>query len=223
MFKFKGILSDDMRVVIEEEEHFLAKASKRVESTFIDGRDGEILEFYNYLNVERPIKVQILDNNKLDNIFSWLDGEGEFEYKDRVTTAYFHQTIEPIRSASIKIADFMFTRAPFWYKKNDDFIIVENYVINEGSIYSKPIIRLEKNTSDEIDITVAGVRFKYVFNDEQYVEIDCEEMNAYFNGLLRNSNLEIGYDFPVLNVGTNSITINSGDCIIKIKKKDRWL
>lgn len=223
MFKFKGISNVDMKVVIEEEEHFLAKAQQRVESTFVDGRDGEIIEFYNYLNIERPIKVQILDNNKLDDIFAWLDGKGVLEYKNRVTTAYFTQAIEPIRTSSIKIADFMFTRAPFWYKKDDDYITVSNSVINDGNVYSKPIIRLEKGTINEIDITVASIRFKYNFNGEEYVEIDCEEMNAYFDGLLRNKQLEIGFDFPILNVGSNDIVINTGDPIIKIKRKDRWL
>lgn len=31
MFKFKGISNTDMQVVIEEEEHFLAKASQKYE------------------------------------------------------------------------------------------------------------------------------------------------------------------------------------------------
>lgn len=223
MFKFKGISNVDMKVVVEEEEHFLAKAQQRVESTFVDGRDGEIINFYNYLNVERPIKVQILDNNKLDDIFAWLDGQGVLEYKDRITTAYFTQAIEPIRTSGIKIADFMFTRSPFWYKKIDNYAVIENLVINEGNIYSKPIIKLEKGTTNEIDVTIADIRFKYNFNDEEYVEIDCEDMNAYFDGLLRNKQLEIGFDFPILKVGTNNIVINTGDPIIKIKRKDRWL
>lgn len=223
MFKFKGISSDDMKVVIEEEEHFLAKAQQRVESVFVDGRDGEIINFYNYLNVERPIKVQILDNNKLDDIFAWLDGEGTLEYKNRITIAYFAQTIEPIRTSGIKIADFMFTRAPFWYKKDDNYVIVTNSIVNEGTVYSKPIIRLEKGTTNEVDIIIADIRFKYNFNDEEYVEIDCEDMNAYFDGLIRNNKLEIGFDFPILKVGTNNIVINTGDPIIKIKRKDRWL
>lgn len=223
MFKFKGISSNEMKVVVEEEEHFLAKAQQRVESIFVDGHDGELINFYNYLNVERPIKVQILDNNKLDDIFAWLDGKGILEYKNRITTAYFTQTIEPIRTSSIKIADFMFTRAPFWYKKDDNYITVSNSVINDGNVYSKPIIKLEKGTTNEIDVTIAGIRFKYNFDGEEYVEIDCEEMNAYFDGLLRNKQLEIGFDFPILNVGSNDIVINTGDPIIKIKRKDRWL
>ena len=38
MFKFKGISSKQMQVVIEEEEHFLAKAAQRYDTTEIEGR-----------------------------------------------------------------------------------------------------------------------------------------------------------------------------------------
>lgn len=224
MFKFKGISSEDMKVVVEEEQHFLAKAQQRVETTSIEGRDGDIIEFLGYSNIERPIKVQMLDSNKLDDILSWLNGSGVFEYQNRITNAYFYQAVEPIRTSSIKVADLMFSRDPFWYKKDDEFVVVTDKIINSGNVYSKPIIRLEKGTSDVIELTIANVRFKYTFNnDETYVEIDCENMNAFYNGLMRNSLLEIGYDFPILNVGENSIIINSGDPAIKVKRKDRWL
>lgn len=224
MFKFKGISSDDMKVVVEEEQHFLAKAQQRIETTSIDGRDGDIIDFLGYSNIERPIKVQMLDSNKLDDILSWLNGSGVFEYQNRITTAYFYQAVEPIRTSSIKIADLMFSRDPFWYKKDDEFVVVTDKIMNSGNVYSKPVIRLEKGTSDVVELTIANVRFKYTFsNDETYVEIDCENMNAFYNGLMRNNLLEIGYDFPILNVGENSIVINSGDPVIKVKRKDRWL
>lgn len=223
MFKFKSISSKDMMVVVEEESHFLAKASQRVESAVIDGHDGELIEFFGYQNVERPIKVQILNSKKLDDIFAWLNGEGILEYNDRITKAYFSQAIEPIRTSAIKVADFMFTRSPFWYKKNDDYVTITNSVINEGNVYAKPIIRLEKQVDSKIDLTIAGVRFKYDFQNDEYVDIDCEDMNAYYDNLLRNKQLEIGYEFPILQVGTNNVEVHSGDVIIKIKRKDRWL
>ena len=49
MFKFKGISSKDMQVVIEEEEHFIARAAQRYEVTEIEGRDGAIFDELGYL------------------------------------------------------------------------------------------------------------------------------------------------------------------------------
>ena len=223
MFKFKGISSTDMQVIIEEEEHFIARAAKRYEAIEIDGRDGAIFDEKGYSCIERPIYVQCLNVNKIDDILAWLDGEGEFEYKDRKTIARFYSELEPQREACIRIIDTNFIRDPFWYKKNDEYVTVTNNVINEGNIYSRPIIRLEKTNYDSVDIEISGIRFQYSFNDDDYVEIDCEEKTALYEGLNRNRQLIISYDYPKLSPGNNTVTIKEGGCTIKAKRKDRWL
>lgn len=223
MFKFKGISSQEMQVVIEEEEHFIAKAAQRYEVTEIEGRDGAIFDELGYSYIERPILVQCLNTDKIDDILAWLNGEGEFEYKGRITRARFYSQIEPQRSTCIRIIDAMFIRDPFWYKAEDDYEEVSESVQNVGNIASRPIIKLLKNTNDTADITINGIRFTYNFIDDDYVEIDCEGKNVEYNGLNRSRQLEIGFEFPKLNVGTNFITINSGDCDILVKRKDRWL
>lgn len=224
MFKFKSKTSTEMKVIVEEEEHFIAKAPQRFEKNEIDGRDGAIFTELGYGIVERPIKVQILDNSKLDDILGWLNGYGDFEYNGRITKARFYDEIEPERKATIKIAKFNFIRDPFWYKATDNYTTITTTVKNDGNISSRPIIRLEKGEDESIDITIGEVRFTYTFpTGDTYVEIDCEEMKATYDGLLRNRQLSIGYDFPLLPVGTSNVTIHSGDAIIKIKRKDRWL
>lgn len=223
MFKFKGISSEDMQVVVEEEEHFIAKAAQRYEATEIEGRDGAIFDVLGYSYVERPIYVQCLNINKIDDILTWLNGEGEFEYKGRKTTARFYSQLEPQRNACIRIIDTIFIRDPFWYKVNDSFITVTNNVKNEGNIESRPIVRLERGTSNIVDITINNTRFEYDFNGEVYIEIDCEDKAVLYEELNRFRQIKIGYEFPKLNIGNNAIKINSGDCTIKVKRKDRWL
>lgn len=223
MFKFKGISSGDMQVIIEEEGHFIAKASQRYEVTEIEGRDGALFETSGYSYIERPILIQCLNIAKIDDILAWLDGEGEFEYKGRKTTARFYSELEPERNACIRIIDTTFIRAPFWYKIDDDYVEIKSSILNEGNIESRPIIRLEKKNSESADITINGIRFTYNFNNEKYVEIDCENKNVLYNNLNRFRQIKIGYDFPKLKVGENVVIKNSGDCNIKIKRKDRWL
>ena len=96
-------------------------------------------------------------------------------------------------------------------------------VENQGNIYSKPIIRLEKTVFKEVEIAINGIRFKYNFEEDDYVEIDCEEMTVQYEGLDRNRRLVIDFEFPKLKEGNNDIVMYSGDCIIKFKRKDRWL
>ena len=125
MFKFKGISSKDMQVIIEEEEHFIARAARRYETIEIEGRDGAIFNELGYAYVERPIYVQCLNPDKIDEILSWLDGEGEFEYKGRKTTARFYSELEPKREGYIKIIDTTFIRDPFWTKLDDEFVEIK--------------------------------------------------------------------------------------------------
>lgn len=223
MFKFKGISSKDMQVVVEEEEHFIAKAAKRYEVTEIEGRDGAIFDELGYSVVERPIRIQCLNTDKIDSILAWLNGKGELEYKGRKTIARFYSELEPQRNSCIRIIDTTFIRDPFWYKTNDEFIQVSNSIQNEGNVESKPIIRLEKGTSDNVDLTINNIRFLYDFNNEEYVEIDCENKTVVYEKLNRFRQIKIGYDFPKLKAGINEIKINSGNCTIKVKRKDRWL
>lgn len=223
MFVFKGISSTDMEVIVEEEEQFLGKASQRYSQNEIEGRNGASFEEQGYTVIERPIKLQILNIDKLDSIMSWLDGVGTFEYKNRITTARFYNEIDPTRASNIKVADLTFIRDPFWNKKDDDFVEVKDVIYNLGSVYSEPIIRLEKNTSDKVDITVNNVRFEYLFGDEEYVEINSEEKTVLYNELKRDRKIKMGYDFPVLNPGENKLIIHSGDAKVKIRRKDRWL
>ena len=223
MFVFKGISNTDMEVVVEEESHFLGKASQRYVQTDIEGRNGALFDEQGYTTIERPIKVQILNLKKYNQILAWLDGVGTFEYKGKITKAMFYTEVTPERNTSIMIADFNFIRNPFWTKKRDEYIQVKDTVINEGTVYSQPIIRLEKNTSDKVDITINDVRFIYNFNNESYTEIDCEEQTVEYNKLNRNRQIEIDYKFPSLLPGTNKIIMHTGDATVRIRRKDRWL
>ena len=166
MFVFNNISSEDMEVIVEEEENFLAKASQRYEQIEIEGKNGAEFDELGYSVIERPIKLQILNIKKLDNIFKWLNGVGILEYKGRITKARFYGEIEAVRTSGIKIAEFTFIRNPFWTKKQDEFITIKDMVVNEGNIYSEPIIRLERKTIDSIDVTINDVRFLYNFNNE---------------------------------------------------------
>jgi len=223
MWKFKGISDEQMRVVAQE-LHFKAKASQRLNEIVVDGKDGIDYEELGYANIQRSILLQMLDPSNLDDVLAWLDGEGEFEFEDKITKARFSFETSPERYVHRFNATVDFIRSPFWTKKTDEFILITNKVMNQGTIYAKPIIRLEKNLNDSIDLSIGGVRFKYNFPPgETYVEIDCEKMNETYGGQTRSREIEIGFNYPIIQIGVSAVVVYEGDADIKIKRKDRWL
>lgn len=223
MFKFNGKSTDDFSIIIEEELNLLKRASIKYEATDIPGKDGSNYEEQGFSDVEIPIKLQLLDISRLPDIYSWLNGQGILEYNNKKTTARIYTEHEPIRFGRIYTIDISIIRSPFWYKSDDNFTLIENTANNDGNIFSQPIIRLEKTNSESVEITVNGTRFKYNFQEDNYVEFDCETCDAVMNGQNRNQSIEIDFEIPTLNPGVNNIIINVGECIVKMKKKDRFL
>lgn len=223
MFIFNGISSKDMEIVVEEENNFITKARQRYNQKDIDGMDGAFFEELGYSPVDKTIKIQILNSQKIDKILSWLNGTGELVFNNRITNARFYNEIDPARTSGIFVADVNFSRDPFWNKYNDEFVEVDDIIVNEGTVYSRPVIRLEKLDSEYIDLTINDVRMIYRFHEDTYVEIDCEKKEEKYNGFNRSRQIEMGFEYPKLYPGENTIIINSGNARIKAKRKDRWL
>ena len=202
MFKFKGISSEDMQVIVQEEEHFIAKAAQRYEVVEIEGADDALFETLGYSYVERPIYVQCLNNEKMDDILDWLNGEGELEYNDRKTIARFYSELDPIRNSTIKIIDATFIRSPFWNKANDKFVIAkdrkdkeisgENITIKDSAEARFKKLTIKGNTYQETregynllnvpkEFEVTGTvskKYKNIIPAGSNITISCKEVEA---------------------------------------------
>ncbi len=174
-------------------------------SSDLDGFKSKLAELYNagtplYVDyiLETPVDLECTkeQNSILDEL------EKAQSYKN-VTHIYSTNEVSPVANVT-------------YYTETDEKIQ------NNGNIGSRPILRLEKTTSDDVEMMINNIRFKYHFNNEEYVEIDCEEKETKYDDLNRSRQIEIGYEFPKLNVGENDIVMYEGDCIIKVLRKDRW-
>lgn len=224
---FKNINSDDIEGLIICSEPPISSSALKIKETSINGRDGAIIEKLGYKTYTKTVEIALKRNANVDDIISFFSGEGDLTFKnelDKVYKAAVYEKIDLEKLLRFRTGKVKFYCQPFKYKKNDAYISITNNITNAGNIESKPIIRLEKGTSASIELTIGGIRFKYTFlENDTYVEIDCEKMTVLYEGLNRNRQLEIGYEFPKLNVGNNTIVVHSGDATIKIKRKDRWL
>lgn len=222
MFTFKGRSNEEM-AVIAEEENFRSRAAVRYEERIIDGMDGVQYVESGYTNVVIPLKIWLLDNDRIDDVLDWLTGTGKFCFNGRETTARFYDEIEPNRDAAIKMIETSFIRDPFWYRENDYFTVVKDHVINNGNVTAHPIIRLSGPAGSAVELTIGGVRLKYTFDDCGYVEVDCLEKKETAAGFSKSHALQIGFDYPSLPPGYSPITIHSGEAKIEVKRKDTWL
>ena len=220
MFKFKGISNEQMKVIPVEED-FQSRASIIFEAIEIEGKDGADYIPLGYADVEKELSLQILDTTKIDDIMAWLTGEGFLEYEGRQAFARFYSGFDVNRFVSLKKAEVNYIRSPFWYKIDDPYAAYTILVTNEGNIYSKPLIKL--TGTGIVDISVNGTRFQYTFDTDPYVEIDCEVMTEKYDGISKSRQISIGLEYPKLQPGANNIQIHSGNAIVEIKRKDRWL
>lgn len=224
---FKNIDSEEIEGLIICSEPPISTPAVRIKEIEIDGRDGTIVEKLGYKSYTKSIGIGLKKNADINKIFSYFSGEGDLIFNcenDKVYKAAIYEQINLERLLRLRKGTVTFYCQPGKYKRNDTYVDVKTTVVNEGNTISKPIIKLEKTNNTYIDITINGIRFKYIFDtNDSYVEIDCEEMTALYEGLNRNRNLEIGFKFPSLLPGANKIVVYSGDATIKIKRKDRWL
>lgn len=224
---FKGVNSNTIDGLIICSEPPISSSSIKIKEISIDGRDGTIIEELGYKSYNKNVEIGIKKGADLNKILKYFSGKGDLTFEnenDKVYKAAVYEQINLERLLRLRKGTVTFYCQPFKYNKNDAYKVFTDNVTNDGNIESKPIVKLEKGTTESVDLTIGSVRFKYKFNtNDTYVEIDCEEMNALYEGLNRNRNLDIGYEFPKLSPGNNSISVHSGDVTIKIKRKDRWL
>ena len=221
MFNFKEKSSVDMGVFAKEED-FLGKAAMKTETITIAGKNGSDIIEHGYDNFQSSLSDVTFLDEQIENSIGWLSGKGELIYRDKKTMIEFHDTYT-VKKRRVPFS-MGFTRSPFWYKLNDTYIEPElGKITNEGTAKSNPLIKLTKVLSPSCEFRVNGTQFKYTFTTENSVVIDCDEKNAHFNNLLRNRNLEIGFKFPELSVGDNTVVVISGDAKIEFMRKDVWL
>lgn len=215
MFIFNGKSSDSMGVVLNDELIF-PKPAINHDSVEIDGMDGSIMTPLNRKNVEMTVKATLLRKNNFDNVKAWLDGEGIFEYEGRYRKAYIFSDIDFERHGPFKYQfEITFIFEPYWHRK-DAYTQVTDTVLNAGNVEAKPLIKLVGTGT--VDLTVNDVRFAVTFDSDGEIEIDCEKMEE-----TKPKCIYIGFKYPTLHPGVNSITFHSGKAKVFIQKKDRWI
>lgn len=224
-FTFKGISSENMGLVVNKMPNYV-KPKRRNEVIEVKGKDGANIIEYGFAPYTIKANVTLMDISKLDEIISWLDGSGQLVVSD---DPYKYRNVSVLEGIDYaRLSDFkeasveFFVYDPYRYINGEVARTVTSFpgsVRNDGTTTSKPIITIVG--SGYVSITINGTTFGYTFPSGESVKLDCEEMDATYDGILRNQYMT--GNFPTLKVGVNSITVSGTVTSIKFEKHSRYL
>lgn len=227
---WKGINSDTITGLIISELPPISKPKMKTTITKIDGRDGDIIEELGYESYTKSIKVGLSKNYNIDEVIKYFTGSGDLIMSNEPDKAYKCQIIEKVdynKLLRFKTATVKFYTQPFKYKKDEPKVILNidgetsMTVDNIGLEKSKPIIKLTGSGTVAIQLNGATV-FNYIFpENETEVIVDSIQEEAYLNGFYKNRNMT--GEFPILEVGENTISWSGNLTKIEIEPKSRWL
>lgn len=227
---WKGIDSDTITGLIISELPPISKPNMKTTITKIDGRDGDIIEELGYESYTKSIKVGLSKNYNIDEVIKYFTGSGDLIMSNEPDKAYKCQIIEKVdynKLLRFKTATVKFYTQPFKYKKDEPKAILNidgetsMTVDNIGLEKSKPIIKLTGSGTVAIQLNGATV-FNYIFpENETEVIVDSIQEEAYLNGFYKNRNMT--GEFPILEVGENTISWSGNLTKIEIEPKSRWL
>jgi len=208
----------------------ITKPKMRNTITKIDGRDGDIIEELGYESYTKSIGIGLARNYDVDQVIKYFTGEGELVISNEPDKIYNCKILDKIdyeKLIRFKKATIKFYTQPYKYAKDENKTILNVNtetsvkVVNQGLEISKPIIELEGTGT--VTLAINGINlFRYTFPDgETKVTIDSLQEEAYLNADYKNRNMD--GEFPILEVGENTISWVGSLTKISIQPKSRWL
>lgn len=227
---FKGINSNTYSNLIISELPCISKPELRVETTEIDGKDGDIIDELGYASYDKTLKIGLTSSNNIDNIIKFFSGSGDIVFSnepDKYYKAYIYEQIDYERLLRFKEADVTIHVQPFKYLLNEEDVVlnITNQtsltVNNQGLEKSKPILKLYGSGTITISLNGLTAFTVTIDEDDDYIVIDSMEEEAYNDTELKNRNMS--GEFPLLESGNNTISWTGSLTKIEVTLNSRWL
>ena len=207
----------------------IPSANKRYESTEVEGRDGSLTRFLGYEDLKFTLNFNILFQSdikqKLREIKGLLsraktltfDDSPNFFYK--VKQAQISDTETIIKSSGVFSVDFV--ADPFEYQKTSSTAYTTKPIslTNQTTAEALPLIKITGTGTVVLNVNGTGVTLTGLTSS---ITLDSELQEAY-TGLTTNMNSNMNGNFPVLKIGSNTITWTGTVTKVEIDPKWRWL
>ena len=211
----------------------ITKPPLRTEVEEIDGRDGEIVTELGYGAYTKPITIGLTRGYNVDDVIKFFCTSGDIIFSNELDKVYRFAVYEQIdfeRLLRFKTAQIKIRVQPFKYNANEGIIrwldggtIANINILNEGNIYSKPMITFRANGNVNIYINNEHI-LEVSLTEETTVHIDPVSQNATDdNGNYLNRLVTGDYDNIRLNAGENLVRITGQLEEITIKEYSRWI
>ena len=222
-FIFKNISSEDYLMV--NKLPLITKAAKDIEKIEIEGRDGFLtIDKGSYKGTIKLVECTIMNLEQLDFICSWLDGSGNVIFSNEPDKTYKATIINQIEFEKIAWVFhtllIQFDCQPHKYSLANEVIALQSAgtLYNSGTAISNPIIKVF-GTGD-VDLNINGNIVSLTSVDE-YVTIDSDLIDCYKDTVLKNN--DMNGEFPILEIGNNSISWIGTVSKIEITPNWRWI
>ena len=226
---FKGHRTDEAPGIIVAKMPHPKKAQMRYTEYQVRGRNGALHSFEGYDTFDITCRLMLVDSNVENRqwINNWASGTGKLITSDDPIKAYNASVLREInwmRDEGYKgywdTAEITFTCQPIIVEAIDrEVTFTQSGSINNiGTIESSPLIKVNGSGNcsfavGDYSISISGV------TSGVPVYIDCENGYVY----TASGAMSMTGEFPVLGLGTTTITVGSGVSSLVITPRWGWV
>ena len=207
----------------------IASAEKKYETTEVEGRDGSLTRFLGYEDLKFSLNFNILFQSdikqKLREIKGVLAQASTLSFDDspnffyKIKQAQISETESVIKASGVFSVDFV--AEPFEYQKTSltAYTTKPINLTNQTTTTALPIIKVTGTGTVVLSVNGVGITLTGLTSS---ITLDSELQEAY-TGLTTNMNSSMNGEFPVLKIGSNTITWTGTVTKVEIDPRWRWL
>lgn len=205
---YNGINSKQFKSLIVNRLPEIVRPARKFNKVQVDGKDGAIYEELGYDDSSRTMEISVRNYSEIDQILSWLTGEGYAIFSNEPDKKYYIRLYNAIGMEKLiryGQASISFICSPYKYL-NGEKSTTELIVNNEGTEIAKPYMKIIGSGSTIL--LIDGKEVCTLNIDDGYLEIDSESMECSKDGVLKNRKM-LG-NFPEFSPGQHVISFQGG-------------
>lgn len=205
---YNGINSKQFNSLIVNKLPEIVRPARKYNKVTVDGRDGAIYEDLGYEDSPRTIEISVRNYTEIDEILSWLTGEGYAVFSNEPDKKYYirlYNAISIEKLVRYGQASMRFICSPYKYL-NEEKSTTSLIINNVGTVTSKPYMKI--TGSGSTILLVDGKEVCTLNIEDDYLELDSESMECSKDGVLKNRKI-LG-KFPEFTPGEHVISFQGG-------------